>query len=205
MMKSTRRTGGVRRAAARLLAVGALLLAIAVVVGTVLRAAPRATATAEPWAQRAGVPLPALGHGGVRAAVAAAHCRLTVTHGEATDAALRHPELPPTIGPPVPEAAPHGAYGAPLPLSQEIGALRAGLVIVAFRRELSDADVRLLRAVYDTDPRTTILVAKAPERRFAVTATAWRRRLSCPTFRAGVVKAVRLFRRRYAGRGPRSG
>ncbi len=206
MTPSSTRMRGARRPAARILALGALALALAVVTAVVLRAAaPRATASAEPWAQRAGVPLPTLGHGSMRAAAAKAGCKVSVTHGETTDAALRHPELPPTIGPPVPETAPAGAYGAPLPLSQEIGALRAGLVIIAFRRELPDADVGLLRAVYDADPRTTILVAKAPERRYPVTATAWRRRLTCPAFRPAVVRAVRLFRRRYAGHGPRSG
>jgi uncharacterized protein DUF3105 len=194
-----------RRPVARVAVCGALLLSIAAVAAVLLRPAPRAKATPEPWARPAGVRLAPPAHRGVRAAAAAAHCRLTVTRGHATDAALRHPELPPTIGPPVPEAAPAGAYGGPLPLSQEIGALRAGLVIVAFRPRLPRDDVRLLRAVYDADPRVTVLVAKAPERRFAVTATAWRRRLSCPEFGPNVIDAVRLFRRRYAGRGPHSG
>jgi hypothetical protein len=192
-------------AVARIAACGALVLSIVAVGVIVLRPAPRARATSEPWAQRAGVRLSPLDHRGVRAAARAAQCRLTVTHGDRMDEALREPALPPTIGPPVPEAAPAGVYGAPLPLSQEIGALRAGLVVVAFRPRLPDADVRLLRAVYDADPRIMILAAKAPVRRFAVTATAWRRRLSCPEFGPNVIDAVRLFRRRYAGRGPRSG
>lgn len=205
MTRVTPRARRQRPAAARIAACGALLLSIAAVGVIVLRPASRAGAASEPWAQRGGVRLPPLEHRGVRAAARAAQCRLTVTHGDRTDAALRRPELPPTVGPPVPEAAPAGVYGAPLPLSQEIGALRAGMVVIAFRPRLPDDDIRLLRAVYDADPRVTILVAKAPVRRFAVTATAWRRRLSCPEFGPHVTDAVRLFRRRYAGRGPRSG
>ena len=91
-----------------------------------------------------------------------------------------------------------GFYEDPLPADALVSALRRGIIVIHYRRDLPAGTVRELRVVQRAVPTGTI-VTPNDEMRFAVAATAWRRGLGCPRVTEGTVDALRLFHGRYIG------
>lgn len=91
-----------------------------------------------------------------------------------------------------------GFYEDPLPADALVGALRRGIIVIHYRRDLPAGTVRELRLVQRAVPAGTI-VTPNDEMRFVVAATAWRRGLGCSRVTDRAVDAVRLFRGRYIG------
>jgi hypothetical protein len=98
--------------------------------------------------------------------------------------------------------APPGTYDRPLPTADAIGALRQGLVVIQYRREVSADAVERLEALRAAVPPGTILAPNGTSMPYEVAATAWRRLLGCPRLDAAALDAVRLFRGRFIGTAP---
>ena len=92
-----------------------------------------------------------------------------------------------------------GFYEDPLPSDALVGALRRGLIVIHYRRDLPAGTVRELRVVQRAVPTGTV-VTPNDEMRFVVAVTAWRRGLGCAEVTDATVDALRLFRGRYIGR-----
>jgi hypothetical protein len=97
-------------------------------------------------------------------------------------------------------AAEPGFYDDPLPDAAVVGALRRGIIVIHYRRDLPADRVRKLRVVQQAVPAGTI-VAPNDGMRFAVAATAWQHLVGCAQWTDGTIDALRLFRGRYIGRG----
>lgn len=92
-----------------------------------------------------------------------------------------------------------GFYEDPLPADALVGALRRGIIVIHYQRDLPGGTVSELRVVQRALPTGTI-VTPNDEMRFTVAATAWRRGLGCSGVTDSTVDALRLFRGRYIGR-----
>ncbi len=93
-----------------------------------------------------------------------------------------------------------GFYEDPPPDAALVGALRRGIIVIHYRRDLPTARVRELEVVQKAVPAGTI-VTPNDDMAFAVAVTAWRQLLGCGQWTKGTIDAVRLFRGRYIGRG----
>lgn len=123
----------------------------------------------------------------LRAAARAAGCRL-------------QPSAVPDRDPAPP--MPAGVYDDPAPEGRAVAAVRRGLVVVTYRRELEEEDRQRLELFQKVVPRGTILAPEAAAVEGAMRARAWRRTLQCPRVDDRTIEAVRLFRGRYIGRRP---
>jgi hypothetical protein len=126
-----------------------------------------------------------------------AGCRLrTASSGGAADplAGATSHEAP--AGPGVYERAPSTGRLA--------AALRDGAVVVRYRPGLDDALVERLEDLHAAVPRGTIVVPDPTRMRFEVAIAAYRRVLGCPRLTTRAFDAIRLFRGRFLGSGPRS-
>lgn len=135
------------------------------------------------------VTLPPVEEIDLTAAARSAGCVLR--QGDRLDASV------PISGSAGPPAAP-GFYEDPLPADALVGALRRGIIVIHYRRDLPAGTVSELRVVQQAVPAGTI-VTPNDEMRFVVAATAWRRGVGCPRVTEGTVDALRLFRGRYIG------
>lgn len=116
--------------------------------------------------------------------------------------AVGHAGELPVDGPPA-RAAPAGYYEEATSERSLVGALRRGLVVIHYRRELPAEGRDLLRTVHSAVPEGTIVVPD-DRMRFALAATAWQRLLSCPRLDLKTLDALQLFRGRFLGSGPDS-
>jgi hypothetical protein len=108
---------------------------------------------------------------------------------------------PPVGGPPAPAAA-DGLYSAPRPRRRLVGALRRGVVVIQYERQLPAREIGLLRDAFAAPEPRRILAPDGTKMTFKVAGTAWGRLIGCSKVDAGVVGALRRFAQRYAGRGP---
>jgi hypothetical protein len=108
---------------------------------------------------------------------------------------------PPVDGPSGVPAAPQ-VYERPPDVERLTGALRHGVVVIAYRPHLDDQRVDELRAVQREVPAGTIVTPTAGAARDEITASAYRRQLGCRRFSPAAIDAVRLFRGRFVGTGP---
>lgn len=124
------------------------------------------------------------------AAARAAGCELR--RGERLDPSV------PVSGPPGTPVEP-GFYEDPPRKEAVAAALRRGVIVFYYRRDLPAGRLDDLRVVQQAVPAGTV-VAPNDEMRYVVAATAWRRLLGCPRMTDGTLDALRLFRGRYIGR-----
>lgn len=109
---------------------------------------------------------------------------------------------PPTTDTSTHAASPTGTFAAPLPAASHAGALRRGIVVIEYRKGLDPTHIDQLAAVQRSIPRGTIV---APARRptsYALSATTFRRTLTCRDFDDATLDALQLFRGRFVGSGP---
>jgi len=119
---------------------------------------------------------------------------------ELRDGSLR--DEPVTDGRPA-RPARAGFYDEPRPASELAGALRRGIVVISFRRDLPEDRREQLEVVQRAVPAGTIVV-RNDRMRYTLAISAYRRRLGCRRVMASTLDAVRLFRGRYVGSGPDS-
>lgn len=94
-----------------------------------------------------------------------------------------------------------GVYDDPPAPGALVEALRRGVIVIHYRRDLAAGRVDELRIVQRAVPAGTI-VAPNDGMPYAVAATAWRRLLACTRMTDGTLDALRLFRGRYIGGNP---
>lgn len=99
-------------------------------------------------------------------------------------------------------AAP-GVYESPPGREALVGALHDGIIVVHYRPDLPEPDVKALQVIQRAVPAGTIVTPNA-EMESAVVVTAWRRLLSCSQFTDRTIDALRLFRGRHVGKGASS-
>ncbi len=104
----------------------------------------------------------------------------------------------PVSGPSGGTPARPGFYDDPPPSDALVEALRRGVIVIHYRRDLPSARVAELRVVQRAVPAGTI-VTPNDGMRYAVAATAYRRLLGCSRMTDGTLDAIRLFRGRYIG------
>lgn len=106
---------------------------------------------------------------------------------------------PPAGGDHLASAAPPGQYGSPPPEDGEVvHALEHGDVVLWHRPDAGDATLAALRAIADRY-RDDVLIVARPRLASEVAATAWHRRLRCPTLED---QALALFVRSFKDQGP---
>ena len=84
-----------------------------------------------------------------------------------------------------------------------VAALGKGTVVVRYRPGLAREVVERLEALQAVVPRGTILTPDSTGMRYEVAVVAYRRVLGCPRLTTRALDALRLFRGRYLGSGPR--
>lgn len=141
------------------------------------------------------VALPPVRETELRQAAREAGCELRAGSG-------RRGDEPPVEGPPARPAA-AGFYEDTPGERALVGAMRRGLVVISYRRDLPEEARDLLQTVQSAVPEGTI-VAPNDRMRFVVAVTAWRRLLGCPRVAPNMLDALRLFRGRFIGSGPDS-
>jgi hypothetical protein len=134
------------------------------------------------------------------AAAQRAGCQLREDSGEAERARLGD-MMPPTFGPSRRAAAP-GRYGRPPRLSELVGALREGRIVVQYRPSLPRREIDRLDAVRRSDPRDVILTPDQTRMPYEVAATAWQRLLGCPVSASSQERAIRAFIRYFRDTAP---
>lgn len=92
-----------------------------------------------------------------------------------------------------------GFYEDPPATDALLEALRRGVIVIHYRRDLPGARVDELRVAQRAVPAGTI-VTPNDEMQYAVAATAWRRLLGCSRMTDRTLDALRLFRGRYVGK-----
>lgn len=123
----------------------------------------------------------------LRAAARAAGCRL-------------QPSAVPERDPARP--VPAGVFDEPVPEGSAVAAVRRGLVVVTYRRELEEEDRQRLEVLQKVVPRGTVLAPEGAAAEGAMRVRAWRRTLACPRVDDRTIEAARFFRGRYIGRRP---
>ena len=108
---------------------------------------------------------------------------------------------PPVDGPSGVPAAPR-VYERPPAVERLTGAMRHGVVVIAYRPRLDAARVDELRAVQREVPAGTIVTPAAGAARDEITASAYRRQIGCRRLSQSAIDAIRLFRGRFVGTGP---
>ena len=91
-----------------------------------------------------------------------------------------------------------GFYDDPPPPGALVEALRRGVIVIHYRRDLPSGRVDELRIVQRAVPSGTIITPN-DGMRYTIAATAWRRLLGCSRMTDGTLDAIRLFRGRYIG------
>lgn len=91
-----------------------------------------------------------------------------------------------------------GFYDDPPTPEALVEALRQGVIVIHYRRDLPAGRVDELRIVQRAVPAGTI-VTPNDGMRYVVAATAWRRLLGCSRTTDGTLDALRLFHGRYIG------
>jgi len=124
-----------------------------------------------------------------------AGCELRTGRGRAGDE-------PPVDGPPATPAR-AGVYDEPPPTAALVAALRRGVVVISYRRDLPDEQRDELRELQTAVPAGTI-VTPNDRMPFVVAVTAWRQRLGCRRIAGPTRDALQLFRGRFVGSGPDS-
>jgi hypothetical protein len=122
-----------------------------------------------------------------------AGCELRRVDDDASD--------PEVDGSPAVTAARPGFYDDAPDAAELITALRRGVVVIHFRRELDPDRVDELRRIQEAAPNGTIVTPNSTMR-FEVAATAYRRLLGCPHATDASIEATLLFRGRFLGSGP---
>lgn len=107
-------------------------------------------------------------------------------------------ESVPVSGPSGGRPARPGFYDDPPPPHALVEALRRGVIVIHYRRDLPAGRVAELRVVQRAIPSGTV-VTPNDGMRHTVAATAWRRLLTCSRMTDGTLDAIRLFRGRYIG------
>lgn len=100
-----------------------------------------------------------------------------------------------------PAAHPRFYEEAP-PADRLTAALRAGVIVIAYRPGLDDERLAQLRTLQTAIPRGTIVTPDTSRMRYEVAVGAYRRLLGCRRFTDSAIDAIRLFRGRYIGIGP---
>jgi hypothetical protein len=108
---------------------------------------------------------------------------------------------PPVDGPAAPRPARAGFYEHPPEAAELVAALRHGVIVIHFRRDLDPDRVEELRSIQESAPNATIVTPNATMS-FEVAATAFRRLLGCSRWSDASIDATRLFRGRFLGSGP---
>ncbi len=97
-----------------------------------------------------------------------------------------------------------GIYEAPITARLRERAVRRGLIVIEYRHDVADGSLETLNALQQAVPAGTILAPSWTQRRSALVATAFRRRLSCTRVNPATFDALLLFRGRYLGSAPPS-
>ena len=106
---------------------------------------------------------------------------------------------PPAGGDHLAAVAPPGEYGSRAPADgQVVHAQEHGDVVLWHRPDAGEATLAALRAIADRHPDDVLIVAR-PGLVSEVAATAWHRRLQCPSVED---RALALFVRSFRGQGP---
>jgi hypothetical protein len=169
----TNRQALIRYAAGWLVA-GVVVALLVVATLRLADGAPRPRPAADPLAQ-----------------VTASGCVLEDPRGRPADVSR-----PPVAGPPARPVA-DGVYSRRL-----VGALRRGVVVIQYERQLPAADVQRLRDAFSSPVPRRVVAPDGTGMAFKVAGTAWGRVIGCSKLSAGVIRALQRFAERYAGRGP---
>ena len=167
--------------------IAAWLVGAAVVVGVVFAAlGGRGTDT---------VSVPPVRETELTSAAGMSRCVLhTAAAGEQTN--------PPVDGPGgVPPARP-GIYDKPVASARLTAAVRHGIVVIQFRKDLDAETLQSLKTLQTAIPTGTIVAPNATGMQFQVAVVAYRRLLGCPRLSTHTLDAVQLFRGRFLGSGP---
>ena len=109
---------------------------------------------------------------------------------------------PPVDGPATSPARPQVYDDAP-PVDQLTGALRRGVIVISYRKDLVDRGrLEQLRALQTVVPDGTIVTPDETGMHYEVAVAAYRRLLGCRRFSDATIDAIRLFRGRFLGTGP---
>jgi hypothetical protein len=113
------------------------------------------------------------------------------------------PQRPPVAGRPSTPAR-TGVYNASPSVTQLVGALRQGVVVVQYRPGLSGTDVERLRRAFGSRAALRIVTPDATAMPYVVAGTAWGRLIGCRRLDSRVITALSRFATRYQGSGPDS-
>jgi hypothetical protein len=109
---------------------------------------------------------------------------------------------PPVDGPAGVAPAKPGFYDRPVSSPALAAAVRRGIVVIQFRRDLDGRGKNSLKSLQAAVPTGTIVAPNGTNMRFELAVTAYRRLLGCPRFTDRTLDAVQLFRGRFLGSGP---
>jgi Protein of unknown function (DUF3105) len=109
---------------------------------------------------------------------------------------------PPVDGPAGGRAAQPGFYEKPVATAELTAAVRRGIIVIQFRRDLDGDGVAALKMLQAAVPEGTIVAPNGTGMRFELAVTAYRRLLGCPRFTTAALDAIQLFRGRFIGSGP---
>jgi hypothetical protein len=155
-----------------------------------------------------GAPIPARKITDLRAAAAAAGCKLLdfpsqVNNRSHTTSHVKYMSNPPAFGPHFPSPPSDGNYvgqGTPPP-EHLVHALEHGRIEIQFRNVPPHA-VSQLETLFNESPNYVLLFKNATSMPYAVAATAWTHILGCGQFTQKVFDALRAFRDAYKLKGP---
>jgi hypothetical protein len=97
-----------------------------------------------------------------------------------------------------------GIYRHPVSAAERRRVVRAGVVVIEYRRGLDPTTLARLMSIQRAAPSGTVLAPSAALRDDAFSVTTFGRQLRCPSITAGSFDALQLFRGRYVGSGPGS-
>lgn len=97
-----------------------------------------------------------------------------------------------------------GIYRRPVSAAQRRRVVRAGVVVIEYRRGVDRTTVARLASIQRAAPNGTVLAPSAALRDDAISVSTFGRQLRCPSITARSFDALQLFRGRYVGSGPGS-
>lgn len=157
---------------------------------------------------REGSELPTLAQADLDEAAKGAGCEVELglpdegaTHLGPGEEPPKYDTTPPTSGNHHPVPAADGAYLSEIPPERFLHSLEHGRVAILYDPTLPEEDQLELKGLFDEDP-VGMLLFPYSDMPYAVTAVSWTNKLSCDSFSAEAIDALRDFRDQTRGQGP---